>query len=316
MNVLVTGGSGFIGSHFIEAALRRPFIKSLVNIDKWTYAANKELPFDRDLRYSLFKLDINDAEIDDIILSREISHVVHFAAESHVDNSIKDPSVFIRTNINGTYNLLDICKRHKKIKKFIHVSTDEVFGSLGFEDAPFSTKSAYKPNSPYAASKACSDLLVRSYVKTFKFPAIITNCSNNFGPRQFPEKLIPLAVKRIKNLEPVPIYGKGDNIRDWIYVKDHVNALILILLNGRVGGQYLIGGNNEIRNIDLIHKIYSICEKNTSSPLLKDYFSFVEDRKGHDVRYAIDFSDFQKDFPDFRLSNFEKSLEDTVLSYT
>jgi len=204
--------------------------------------------------------------------------------------------------------------RINKIVKFIHISTDEVYGSakIGFK---FKEDSLLKPNSPYSSSKAAADLLVRSYNKTYGLNTVITRCSNNFGAYQNDEKFIPTIIRSLVEKKKIPIYGDGENIRDWIYVKDHVNALILILLNGRIGGQYLIGGNNEIRNIDLIHKIYSICEKNTSSPLLKDYFSFVEDRKGHDVRYAIDFSDFQKDFPDFRLSDFEDSLEKTVLSY-
>ena len=265
MNILVTGGCGFIGSHFIEEILKMNDLNKVYNIDCGTYAANKELPFQNDPKYQRLNMDISSPCFIDqkkYFESLNLDSVIHFAAESHVDNSIKGPKKFIDTNINGTFNLLEIFKSIN-IKKFIHVSTDEVFGSLNHEDGTFNVNSPYRPNSPYAASKAASDLLVRSYVKTYKFPGIITNCSNNFGPRQFPEKLIPVCINKLINKEPIPLYGNGSNVRDWIYVKDHVNALINVLLEGMVGKQYLIGGNKEVSNYDLIFLIKDIYSKST-----------------------------------------------------
>lgn len=315
MNILTTGGRGFIGSHFIEEMLKTSNVDLILDIDKMTYAGNKSLPFDGDSRYCHYCMDINSNLLDFLLNYKRIDYVVHFAAESHVDNSILDSSAFITTNINGTHNLLESCRRTNRIKKFIHVSTDEVFGSLSFSEKPFDENSPYKPNSPYAASKASSDLLVRSYCKTHKFPAIITNCSNNFGPRQFPEKLIPLAINKLKENKQIPIYGNGKNIRDWIYVKDHVRALIEVLDCGDVGQQYLIGGDKEVSNIDIIKQIYEICKENFKLPLLEDYTMFVEDRKGHDLRYSIDCSTFKNKFKKFSLSDFEESLLNTVSSY-
>ena len=313
MKILVTGGCGFIGSHFIEEILKRTDIEKVDNIDCLTYAANKNLPFENDKRYTHHQFDITDPNIDTIKLN-EINYVIHFAAESHVDNSITEPDKFINTNIFGTFNLLKWIKE-LDFGKFIHVSTDEVFGSLNPEDAPFNIDSPYKPNSPYAASKASSDLLVRSYYKTYKFPAIITNCSNNFGPRQFPEKLIPLTIDRLKKQESIPVYGNGQNVRDWIYVKDHVNMLINIMLDGKVGGQYLIGGDNEISNINLIETLVKKYRQISKNEVKSDYIKFVEDRKGHDIRYAIDNTDLNRIFPNFKFTNFEDALETTIKSY-
>ncbi len=313
MKILVTGGCGFIGSHFIEEILKRTDIEKVNNIDCLTYAANKNLPFENDKRYTHHQFDITDPNIDTIKLN-EINYVIHFAAESHVDNSITGPDKFINTNIFGTFNLLKWIKE-LDFGKFIHVSTDEVFGSLNPEDAPFNIDSPYKPNSPYAASKASSDLLVRSYYKTYKFPAIITNCSNNFGPRQFPEKLIPLTIDRLKKQESIPVYGNGQNVRDWIYVKDHVNMLINIMLDGKVGGQYLIGGDNEISNINLIETLVKKYRQISKNEVKSDYIKFVEDRKGHDIRYAIDNTDLNRIFPNFKFTNFEDALETTIKSY-
>jgi len=313
MKILVTGGCGFIGSHFIEEILKRTDIEKVNNIDCLTYAANKNLPFENDKRYTHHQFDITDPNIDTIKLN-EINYVIHFAAESHVDNSITGPDKFINTNIFGTFNLLKWIKE-LDFGKFIHVSTDEVFGSLNPEDAPFNIDSPYKPNSPYAASKASSDLLVRSYYKTYKFPAIITNCSNNFGPRQFPEKLIPLTIDRLKKQESIPVYGNGQNVRDWIYVKDHVNMLINIMLDGKVGGQYLIGGDNEISNINLIETLVKKYRQISKNEVKSDYIKFVEDRKGHDIRYAIDNTDLSRIFTNFKFTNFEDALETTIKSY-
>jgi len=317
MNILVTGGSGFIGSHFIEEVLKRSDIIKLYNLDANTYAANKSLPFENDSRYQKLTMDIAAPYFPsqkNFLESLNLDYVVHFAAESHVDNSITGPRKFIDTNIIGTFNLLENFKS-SNIKKFIHISTDEVFGTLNNKEGPFDIDSPYRPNSPYAASKAASDLLVRSYIKTYKFPAIITNCSNNFGPRQFPEKLIPLAISKLKNKEAIPVYGNGSNVRDWIYVKDHVNAIIRVIQDGVVGNQYLIGGDNEISNYELIHLIKEVYEELSQSKVDWEWFKYVEDRKGHDLRYAINNWELKQQFPDFVLSDFKQSLKTTVQSY-
>lgn len=317
MNILVTGGSGFIGSHFIEEFLKRNDITKLYNLDANTYAANKNLPFDKDSRYQKLTMDISSTAFPgykSYFESMNLDYVVHFAAESHVDNSITGPRKFIDTNIVGTFNLLENLKQ-SNLKKFIHVSTDEVFGSLSIKDNSFDIDSPYRPNSPYASSKAASDLIVRSYFKTYKFPAIITNCSNNFGPRQFPEKLIPLAINKLKSKEAIPVYGTGENIRDWIYVKDHVNAIIRIIQDGIIGKQYLIGGDNEISNSELIQTIKDVYEELTQIKVDWEWYKHVEDRKGHDYRYAINNWELKQQFPDFKLSNFRQSIKDTVQSY-
>jgi len=317
MNILVTGGSGFIGSHFIEEFLKRNDVTKLYNLDVNTYAANKNLPFDKDSRYQKLTIDIaatNFVSYKNYFESLNLDYVVHFAAESHVDNSISGPKKFIDTNIIGTFNLLETFKQIN-IKKFIHISTDEVFGSLNIKDNPFDIDSPYRPNSPYAASKAASDLLVRSYFKTYKFPAIITNCSNNFGPRQFPEKLIPLAINKLKSKEVIPIYGTGENVRDWVYVKDHVNAIVRVIQDSIVGKQYLIGGDNEISNSDLIQMIKDVYEELTQTKVEWEWYKHVEDRKGHDYRYAINNWELKQEFPDFKLSDFKQSLKETVQNY-
>jgi dTDP-glucose 4,6-dehydratase len=317
MKILVTGGSGFIGSHFIEEILKRSDVEKLYNLDANTYAANKNLSFENDSRYQKLTMDIAAAYFPSqkgFLESLNLDYVVHFAAESHVDNSISGPKKFIDTNIIGTFNLLENFKT-SNIKKFIHISTDEVFGSLNNKEGPFDIDRPYRPNSPYAASKAASDLLVRSYIKTYKFPAIITNCSNNFGPRQFPEKLIPLAINKLKNKEAIPVYGNGSNVRDWIYVKDHVNAIIRVIQDGLIGNQYLIGGDNEISNYELIYLLKDVYEELTQSKVDWEWFKYVEDRKGHDLRYAINNWELKQQFPDFVLSDFKQSLKTTVQSY-
>jgi len=317
MKIIVTGGCGFIGSHFIEEILKLNNIEKVYNIDCETYAANKNLNFENDSRYQKLSIDISASYFIDqkkYLKSLGIDYVIHFAAESHVDNSIKGPQKFIYTNIIGTFNLIEIFK-NINIKKFIHVSTDEVFGSLNFEDAPFDKNSQYRPNSPYSATKAASDLLVRSYFQTYKFPAIITNCSNNYGPRQFPEKLIPVCIKKLINKEPIPLYGNGKNIRDWIFVKDNVKALINVMLNGEVGDQYLIGGNKEISNYDLINTIAHEYTKLTSINIDWQLFNFVEDRKGHDIRYSIDTKDYEKKFSKIEQTDFNYGLRETIKFY-
>lgn len=315
MNILVTGGCGFIGSHFIEQILKLNDINHVVNVDCMTYAAHKKLPFQGDARYHHYELDISNTTILPLLKSFNIDYVVHFAAESHVDNSIANSDPFIQTNIVGTHNILKDLLQYPQLKRFVHVSTDEVFGSLGFADDPFTVNSPYRPNSPYAASKAASDLLVRSYIKTYKLPAIITNCSNNFGPRQFPEKMIPLCVQKLKTKQPIPLYGDGTNVRDWIYVVDHVNAIATVMMNGTNGKQYLIGGEFELNNLELITILKEAYTHLTGIEVDWQWYKQVSDRKGHDLRYAIDTSDFKKEFPNFSLSPFTPSMYDTIASY-
>ena len=317
MNILVTGGCGFIGSHFIEEILNRDDVDMVYNIDCGTYAANKKLPFQNDRRYHRLSLDISAPYFTDqkkYIDSLNLDYVIHFAAESHVDNSIKGPKRFIETNINGTFNLLEIF-RDTNIKKFIHISTDEVYGSLNYKESSFTTDSPYRANNPYAATKAASDLLVRSYNKTYNFPSIVTNCSNNFGSRQYTEKMIPVCIQKLLNKEPIPLYGNGSNVRDWIYVKDHVNAIICVLLDGKIGNQYLIGSDNELSNYDLIHTIKDVYSTITGKEVDWEWFKYVEDRKGHDGRYSIDNRDFKMEFPQFNTTKFDIAILETVKSY-
>jgi dTDP-glucose 4,6-dehydratase len=310
MNILVTGGCGFIGSHFIEEFINLSNV--MVNVDNLAYSANRNLPFELDNRYHHYKLDISKDSILFLLKKYDINYIIHFAAESHVDNSIKDSSPFIQTNIVGTHKILNDLLRYEKDFRFVHVSTDEVYGSLGV-DGFFNSRSPYRPNSPYAASKASSDLLVRSFVQTYKLPAIITNTSNNFGPRQFREKMIPLCVDYLKNKRTIPLYGDGLNIRDWIYVKDHVRALWNVLCSGRVGGQYLIGGNHEMNNFELINYLKNTYESVTGFNIDWNWFEYVSDRKGHDFRYAIDTSEYNLEFP-LELTDFDKAIRVTVES--
>ena len=317
MNILVTGGCGFIGSHFIEEILKRDDAQKVYNIDCNTYAANKNLPFEKNPKYQKLTLDISAPYFPDqknYLHSLDLDYVVHFAAESHVDKSITGPKRFIDTNVTGTFNLLEIFKSYT-LNKFIHVSTDEVYGSVGYKQSSFDVESPYRPNSPYSSTKAASDLLVRSYNKTYGTPAIITNCSNNFGPRQFPEKLVPLSISKLKKKELIPVYGKGTNIRDWIYVKDHVNALIHVIQDGIAGKQYLIGGNNELSNLEMLSLIKTRYEQITDNIVNNPWYEFVTDRPGHDFRYSIDTRDFKLQFPNFTLTSFETALDETIRSY-
>ena len=315
-NILVTGGCGFIGSHFVEKLINNPDIGCIVNFDKMTYAANHELEFHKDERYKHYIVDINDSvAVYNALKEHQITHVVHFAAESHVDNSIYSPDAFVETNVVGTFNLMKAAFDYDKIEKFIHISTDEVYGSLNTKESAFTVDSPYRPNSPYSATKAGSDLLVRSYYHTYKFPTIITNCSNNFGPRQHFEKLIPTCIRKLKNNESIPVYGNGSNIRDWIYVKDHVNCIWNVLENGDVGNQYLIGGNNEMTNLELIENIKIAYEEVTNTKVDYDYIQYVTDRKGHDLRYAIDMFDYEQKFGKIHYYNFTESLKQTIISY-
>ena len=300
--ILVTGGCGFIGSNLIIEWLKHHPDTKIINIDALTYAADlkKLKDIENHPNYTFVKGDIRDFDlIESLFETHQFDGVVHLAAESHVDNSIKKPSVFIETNINGTFNLLECAKRtwhdgpfivkdtHKS-SRFLHVSTDEVYGSLG-ADGLFTETTAYAPNSPYSASKASSDFLVRSYHKTFGLNTIITNCSNNYGPRQHNEKLIPTIIRNALNLRPLPIYGDGKNIRDWLYVTDHCQGIDLAFHNGQSGETYNIGGRNEFTNLEIVHTICNLLDQKV--PYTHPYselISFVEDRAGHDRRYAID----------------------------
>ncbi len=322
IKLMVTGGCGFIGSNFIKHQLNNSQNKVL-NIDKLTYSSNLEnlLEIKDSKNYRFVKGDIGDKILIRSIFDEFLPDVlINFAAETHVDRSIESPNVFIKTNILGTVNLLDVsldyCKEHHF--RFIHVSTDEVYGSLLSNENSFTEKSPYKPNSPYSASKASSDHLVRSWNKTYKLPSIITSCSNNYGPNQFPEKLIPLIIANCIDEKELPIYGDGTNIRDWLHVEDHCIALDLIMKKGEIGQKYNISANNEINNIDIVNNLCEILDfmkprKNGLS--YKKLIKYVEDRPGHDFRYSVDSSKIQKTLGWKPSRSFKKGIEDTVKWY-
>jgi len=305
--ILVTGGCGFIGSNFIHHILENHDTQ-IVNLDKLTYSGNKSnlKKFEKDKRYTLIEADICDVEEIHYKIGLGVDCIVNFAAESHVDRSIKDASSFISTNIEGTRCLLEYAKRigcH-----FHHISTDEVFGSI--EEGFFDEKTPYSPRNPYSASKAASDHLVMSYFYTHELPVTISNCSNNYGPYQFPEKLIPLAITNVIRGRKIPVYGDGQNIRDWIHVRDHCRAIEGILIKGKSGESYCIGGDSEKKNLEVVKIIAEAMGKNE-----KDSFIFVEDRKGHDKRYAIDFSKTEKEIGWSPSMNFEKGIKETIEWY-
>ena len=295
MKILVTGGAGFIGSAVVRHAVRAGH--SVVNLDALTYAANLEnvRPVANSPLYQFEHADIRDrAALDRIFESHAPDAVMHLAAESHVDRSIDGPGDFVDTNITGTFNLLEAARAHwvrqgrPEAFRFHHISTDEVYGSLG-PTGQFTEDTPYAPNSPYSASKAASDHLVRSWHETYGLPVLVTNCSNNYGPYHFPEKLIPVVILKALAGEPIPVYGAGENVRDWLYVEDHADALLTVLTRGAVGRTYNIGGENERRNIDLVRTICAILdEKRPKATAYADQITFVTDRPGHDLRYAID----------------------------
>ena len=306
--ILITGGCGFIGSNFIRYYLKRHDDVEIVNFDKLTYAGKKENLSDveDDRRSSFVKGDVAVmSQVKEVM--EGIDSVVHFAAESHVDRSIIDPGIFIQTNITGTYNLLE-CARENGVRKFIHISTDEVYGSLGAEGS-FTENSPLSPNSPYSASKASSDLLVRSYCNTFGLPAVICRCSNNYGPYQFTEKLIPLMIMNAMNDKPLPVYGDGLQSRDWIFVEDQCRALDAVLMSGRNGEIYNIGGNCEWANIDVVKMILDILNKPHS------LIEHVKDRLGHDRRYALDSTKIKNELDWKPLVDFQDGIERTVAWY-
>jgi dTDP-glucose 4,6-dehydratase len=318
--ILITGGAGFIGSHVV-----RKFVNSypdyfIVNVDKLTYAGNLEnlSDIEKKKNYNFEKIDIvNKQSVTDLFSKYNFDSVIHLAAESHVDRSITSPDEFVLTNIVGTVNLLNaalnIWQKDTGRKLFYHISTDEVYGSLP-QVGLFTEKTAYDPKSPYSASKASSDHMVRAYYHTFGIPVVISNCSNNYGPNQFPEKLIPLVINNIKNNKPIPVYGKGENIRDWLYVEDHASAIDLIFHKGRRGETYNIGGNNEWKNIDLIKLLCKIMDRKLVRPsgTSEKLVTFVRDRPGHDLRYAIDSSKLQKELGWSPIPDFAEGLEKTI----
>ena len=338
MKIIITGGYGFIGSALIRMILSNSD-DQVLNIDKLTYAAdiNSLKDFDKNKNYQFNKTDIcNTKEITKIFNSFKPDAVIHLAAESHVDRSISDSSNFIQTNIFGTYNLLEVTRNYidkcnaSSISadnfRFLHVSTDEVYGDLKLHDHPFTESNSYEPSSPYSASKASSDHLVRAWNRTYKIPTLITNCSNNYGPFQNFEKFIPQVIKSILLGSKIPIYGDGLQIRDWLFVDDHVEALYLVLKSGKIGETYNIGGNNEIKNIEIVQTICNILEtyyKDPKYPFLKkkninffnELISFVEDRKGHDRRYAIDSSKIHNDLSWDPKENFNSGLNKTIEWY-
>ncbi len=307
-SVLVTGGAGFIGSNFVRTLIeRRPDTRVTV-LDKLTYAGNLENLADLEGQYSFLRADITDAEaVRAALQSRDIDAVVHFAAESHVDRSILGPMVFTHTNVLGTHVMLEE-SRAAGVERFIHISTDEVYGSLGPEGA-FTERSPIDPTSPYAASKAASDLVVQSYIKTFDFPAIITRCSNNYGPYQFPEKLIPLMLINAMNDKPLPVYGDGMNVRDWIHTRDHSLAVLRVLEAGAPGAVYNVGSSNEWPNIEIVKLILRVLGKPES------LITFVKDRPAHDRRYAIDSSKIKRELGWEAETDFDAGIAETIAWY-
>jgi dTDP-glucose 4,6-dehydratase len=325
-NIMITGGAGFIGSNFIHYIFKQPGFKGrIINVDKLTYAGNLENLIEIDKQFSgsnyfFENADIKDHEAIKAILKKyDIDTIVHFAAESHVDRSIVGPGEFIQTNIMGTFSLLEGIRGYWKDRDdvlFHHVSTDEVYGSLD-DSGYFLESTAYDPHSPYSASKASSDHLVKAYYHTYEIPVTISNCSNNYGPYQFPEKLIPLMILNMLNNKPLPVYGEGKNVRDWLFVDDHCAAIWIIMNQGNCGDTYNIGGDNEWENIKLIH---ALCEK-TATILSKDegsfkqLITFVNDRPGHDKRYAIDCSKIKKELCWKQQVDFSQGLDKTILWY-
>lgn len=327
MNLLVTGGAGFIGSNLIHQIIDKPEITKLVNLDCLTYAGNLENLHGihgMHSRYHFEKVDLRDKdEVLRVIRDHDITHVIHLAAESHVDRSITGPGDFVTTNINGTFHLLEACREvwapmnnePRRANRFLHVSTDEVYGSLGPSDPPFTEQSPYAPNSPYSASKAAGDMLVRSCHHTYGLPTLITHCSNNYGPRQHAEKFIPVILRSLLTRQPIPVYGDGQNIRDWLHVDDHCAALWLVLNRGTPGETYNIGANNEITNLDLVHRLCDLVDD--LRPELggdsRTLITFVPDRLGHDRRYAIDAGKIQQELGWHPRRPFEDGVREGVM---
>lgn len=321
--ILITGGAGFIGSHLVKRFVREYPDCQVVNLDALTYAGNLEslANIEDAENYTFVKGSIEDSDlVEKIFRDHGIDSVIHCAAESHVDRSIMDPLAFVRTNVLGTCTLLNAARKawdgDFEGKLFYHVSTDEVYGELG-DEGLFTEETPYAPRSPYSASKASSDHFVRAWYHTYGMPVVISNCSNNYGPYQFPEKLLPVVISNIKEEKPLPVYGKGENIRDWLYVEDHVDAMHVIFHKGRVGETYNIGGNNEWRNIDLVKKLCALGDEYLGRPAgtSEKLITFVKDRAGHDLRYAIDASKIENELGWTPSEDFESGLRKTFEWY-
>jgi dTDP-glucose 4,6-dehydratase len=310
--VIVTGGLGFIGSNLINILVKKYFV---INIDKVTYASNFKNIHPNIKNYKFYKKDINNKVfIKNILKKYKPSIIFNLAAETHVDRSIDGPKKFIESNILGVFNLLESIRDYKKKIKLIHISTDEVYGDIK-KKYKSKEEDPYNPSSPYSASKASGDLLIKSYIRTYKIPAIITNCCNNFGPNQYPEKLIPTIIYNILQNKPIPIYGKGKNIREWIYVKDHCNALIKIAEKGLIGENYNIGSGTILNNIEIVKKIIKIFKKNNYNHNFKSKIQLIKDRPGHDLRYCLDSSKIRNKLKWGCKSSFNESINDTVIWY-
>jgi dTDP-glucose 4,6-dehydratase len=334
MNLLITGGCGFIGSNLIRHIIDRPEVTKLVNLDSLTYAGHPEnlAGVDQNPKYAFERVDLRDKDaVLRVVRNHVITHVMHLAAESHVDRSITGPGDFIQTNVVGTFHLLEACREQWMNQEpasghlragclMLHVSTDEVYGSLGPEGL-FTEATPYAPNSPYSASKASSDLLVRAYHHTYGLPALITNCSNNYGPYQFPEKLIPVVIQSCLNRKPIPVYGDGMNVRDWLFVTDHAEALWQVLTRGRPGETYNIGGHNEWANIKIVRLICQLVDElgppssGSSTQPCSGLITFVKDRLGHDRRYAIDAGKIERELGWTPAHTFETGIRETVQWY-
>lgn len=326
-NIIITGGAGFIGSHVVRLFVKKYPEYHIINLDKLTYAGNLEnlKDIEGEPNYTFVKADICDFDaICGIIRQYDADGIIHLAAESHVDRSIRDPFAFAKTNVMGTLSLLQAAKLYWESKpegfegkRFYHISTDEVYGALKFDGTLFTEETKYQPHSPYSASKASSDHFVRAFHDTYGMPTIVTNCSNNYGPYQFPEKLIPLFINNIRHHRPLPVYGKGENVRDWLYVEDHARAIDLIFHKGKVADTYNIGGFNEWKNIDIVKLLIKTVDRLLGNPegYSDSLITYVTDRKGHDLRYAIDSTKLSRELGWKPSLQFEEGIEKTVRWY-